>query len=56
MALISPSGKGVMTGIISVPCRYIHSPSSVVDLQDFEHTVSLLVEVIKRVREIKGSR
>ena len=50
------SGKGVMTGIISVPCRYIHSPSSVVDLQDFEHTVSLVVEVIKRVREIKGSQ
>jgi putative aminopeptidase FrvX len=47
------TGKGVLTGIVSVPCRYIHSPSSVLDLQDFEHTVSLVVELICRGREIK---
>ncbi len=47
------AGKGVLTGILSVPCRYIHSPSGVLDLQDFEHTVSLAIELIRRVREIK---
>jgi len=47
------TGKGVLTGIVSVPCRYIHSPSSVLDLEDFEHTVSLGIELICRVREIK---
>jgi putative aminopeptidase FrvX len=47
------TGKGVLTGIVSVPCRYIHSPSSVLDLQDFEHTVSLVIELIRRGREIK---
>jgi endoglucanase len=47
------AGKGVLTGIVSVPCRYIHSPSSVLDLQDFEHTVLLVNELICRVREIK---
>jgi len=46
------TGKGVLTGIVSVPCRYIHSPSSLLDLQDFEHTVSLVIELIRRVREI----
>jgi tetrahedral aminopeptidase len=46
------AGKGVLTGIISVPCRYIHSPSSVVDLRDLEHTVSLVIEVARRGREI----
>jgi putative aminopeptidase FrvX len=50
------TGKGVLTGIISIPCRYIHSPSSVIDLQDFEHTVSLVIEVVRRAREIKGGR
>jgi endoglucanase len=50
------TGKGVMTGIISVPCRYIHSSSGVVDLQDFEHTVSLVIEVIRRGRQIKEHR
>jgi tetrahedral aminopeptidase len=46
------AGKGVLTGIISVPCRYIHSPSSVVDLGDVEHTLSLVLEVARRGREL----
>ncbi len=50
---IHMTGKGVLTGIVSVPCRYIHSPSSVLDLQDFEHTVSLIIELIRTAREIK---
>jgi len=50
---IHMTGKGVLTGIVSVPCRYIHSASSVLDLQDFEHTVSLVMELMRRVREIK---
>jgi len=45
--------KVCLRGSVSVPCRYIHSPSSVLDLQDFEHTVSLVRELICRVREIK---
>lgn len=48
------AGKGVLTGIVSVPCRYIHSPNSVMDLLDFEHTVSLVTEVVCRSREIRG--
>ena len=48
------SRGGVLTGIISVPCRYIHSPSSVVDLRDLEHTVTLVTEVARRARDIKG--
>jgi tetrahedral aminopeptidase len=47
------SGRGVLTGIVSIPCRYIHSPSSVVDLGDFDHTVSLVIEVARRAVETK---
>jgi endoglucanase len=50
---IHVTGKGVLTGIVSVPCRYIHSPSSILDLQDFEHTVLFVRELISRVRKIK---
>ena len=50
------TGKGVMACIISVPCRYIHSPSGVIDLQDFEHTVSLVIEVAKRARQLRDAK
>jgi len=42
------SGAGVLTGVISIPCRYIHSPNIVMNLDDFEHTVKLVTEVSRR--------
>ncbi|AHF93060.1 peptidase family protein [Opitutaceae bacterium TAV1] len=36
--------RGVATGLISVPLRYMHTPSEVVDLLDVERCVQLLVE------------
>jgi len=38
--------EGVPTGCISIPCRYIHSPSEMVDYTDVENAVRLLVELI----------
>jgi len=38
---------GVATGLISVPLRYMHTPSELVDLEDVEHCVQLLVEFAK---------
>jgi endoglucanase len=35
---------GVATGLVSVPLRYMHTPSEVVDLEDVERCVQLLVE------------
>ena len=35
---------GVATGLISVPLRYMHTPSEMVDLEDVERCVRLLVE------------
>ena len=34
---------GVATGLISIPLRYMHTPSELVDLQDVENCVKLLV-------------
>jgi endoglucanase len=37
---------GVPAGCISIPCRYIHSPSEMVDLTDVENAVRLLVALL----------
>ena len=37
---------GVPAGCLSIPCRYIHSPSEMVDLNDIENAVKLLVALI----------
>jgi endoglucanase len=34
---------GVATGLVSIPLRYMHTPSELVDLNDVEQTVRLLV-------------
>jgi len=35
---------GVATGLVSIPLRYMHTPSEMVDLQDVENCVKLFVE------------
>jgi endoglucanase len=37
---------GVPAGCLSIPCRYIHSPSEMVDLDDVQNAVRLLVELM----------
>jgi len=39
---INQTKSGVPVVVISVPCRYIHSPVSMLSLKDFEHTVKLV--------------
>jgi putative aminopeptidase FrvX len=41
------SGAGVLTGVLSVPCRYIHSSASVLSRDDLEHTFKLLLKFIE---------
>ena len=43
---------GVRTLAVSVPCRYLHSPSCVIEQQDFENTFVLVHELLKRVHEL----
>ncbi len=38
------SRSGVATGLVSIPLRYMHTPSEVIDLEDLENTVKLLEE------------
>jgi len=41
------TGEGVPVGLVSLPLRYMHSPSEVVNLKDIEDEIKLLVEMIK---------
>ena len=50
---IQLSRGGVLAGVISVPCRYIHSPSGILDLRDLKHTITLLLEVLRRAPELR---
>jgi tetrahedral aminopeptidase len=38
--------EGVPAAVLSVPCRYIHAPVSVVSLSDYDNTVKLLMAVL----------
>ncbi len=42
---------GVATGLISVPLRYMHTPSELVDLADVEATVKLLVAFAQSLKK-----
>ncbi len=39
---------GVPAGCLSIPCRYVHSPSEMVDESDVENSVQLLLEVVQK--------
>lgn len=46
---------GVPAGCLSIPCRYIHSPSEMVDYQDVQHAVQLLTILISQPVELEQS-
>jgi endoglucanase len=41
--------EGIPTGVISPPTRYIHTPVSVVNVEDVENAVKLILAVLKRI-------
>jgi endoglucanase len=43
---------GVLAGCLSIPCRYVHTPSEMVDQQDVENAVKLMVALLSKPLEI----
>lgn len=41
--------KGVLTGLLSIPCRYMHSPVETIDTQDLDMASKLLTEFILNI-------
>jgi endoglucanase len=46
------SRSGVSAGCISIPCRYIHAPSEMVDANDLHNSVRLLRELLQNPVEL----
>lgn len=45
---IQMTRAGVPVGCISIPCRYVHSPSEMVDYGDVQNSVKLLVALLSK--------
>lgn len=43
---------GLPAGCLSIPTRYIHSPSEMVDYGDVQHSVALLLEILQKPIEL----
>jgi endoglucanase len=43
---------GVPSGCISIPCRYVHAPSEMVDIRDAQNAVDLLLALINQKVDI----
>ena len=48
---IQVSRGGVPSSVVSVPCRYIHSPTSLLKLEDIYHTIRLIEVFIRNPPE-----
>ena len=47
---IHTSRRGIATGLVSVPCRYMHSPNEMVALDDLDRTAALLAAWVRRLK------
>lgn len=47
-SMIQLTRAGVPSGCLSIPCRYIHTPSEMVDLDDVEGAVMLMTALLSR--------
>lgn len=46
------TGRGVRTIAVSVPCRYLHSPSCVINSADLDNTLALVRKLAEKVHEL----
>ena len=50
---IQVTRAGVPAGCLSIPARYIHSPSEMVDLEDINNGLALMLELLRKPIELK---
>ncbi len=46
--IIHQTAQGIPSAVVSMPCRYIHSPVSVASYNDYENTVKLIDAYLKK--------
>jgi putative aminopeptidase FrvX len=52
-SIIQLTRAGVPAGCLSIPCRYVHTPSEMVDKHDVENAVHLLIELLSNPIKLK---
>ena len=50
------TGKGSRAASVSVPVRYLHSPTSVAYKSDIEHTINLIYSVVEGLKDFGKSQ
>ena len=48
---ISLTGEGVRSAVVSVPCRYIHNPANILNLEDVKNTLKLIKQFLVNLPE-----
>ncbi|MDR1052470.1 MAG: hypothetical protein LBL03_01065 [Endomicrobium sp.] len=48
-AVVYMNRSGILTGILSIPTKYIHAPISVFNIKDINATIKLAVKIIKSI-------
>lgn len=51
-AVIQTTGEGIVSGTLSIPTRYVHSPHEMIDLNDVENAVKLLVILVEKEEKL----
>ncbi|MCM1506711.1 MAG: M28 family peptidase [Ruminococcus flavefaciens] len=46
------TGRGIRTIAVSVPCRYLHSASCVINPEDFENSYTLVKKLAERIQQL----
>jgi endoglucanase len=48
-AVVYMNRSGILTGILSIPTKYIHAPVSIFNIKDINATIKLAVKIIKSI-------
>jgi endoglucanase len=48
--VIHTAGAGRPTAVISVPCRYIHSPTAFLNRRDYDAALRLVMAALREIR------
>lgn len=46
--IIQVTGRGVRTAVVSIPCRYMHTPQEIISTKDIESATSLILNFLQR--------
>ena len=51
--VIQLSRSGVHVGGVSIPARYLHTPSEMIDFHDYEQAIQLVMELLSNPIQLK---